>query len=88
MTKNHRDFAINQRGAELQPDGSYLNEYGLITWYNDAGSVHKEDAPAIIDMRNDRIRWFLNGTSYSFNEFLTLTPISDETKMLLRLQYE
>jgi hypothetical protein len=95
MSDSHRDFAINQRGAELQTDGSYLNEYGVITWYNDAGSVHKEDgpaimggpAPAIMRGQHNGTRWFLNGTSYSFNEFITLTPITDEAKMMLRLQY-
>jgi hypothetical protein len=85
MGDSHRDFAINQGDAELQPDGSYINKYGVITWYNDAGSVHKEDGPAII--MDERIRWFFNGTSYSFNEWLKLTPISDEIKMLLKLQY-
>jgi hypothetical protein len=84
-SSSHRDVAINHGDAELQPDGSYLNKYGVITWYNDAGSVHKEDGPAII--MDERIRWFLNGTSYSFNEFITSTPITDEAKMMLRLQY-
>jgi len=47
---------------------------------------HQEDGPAII-YPDGSICWYLNGLSYSFEEWLKLTPISDEEKIFLRLKY-
>jgi hypothetical protein len=71
-----------------QPNGSYLNTQGTSTWYNELGQHHRIDGPSIIYTRNGPKRWYLNGKLYDFNEWLTLTPIPDEQKLLLRLQYE
>ena len=70
----------------IQPNGSYLNKYGTIRWYDKNNHLHREDGPAII-YKNNHILWFLNGTQYDFKEWLTLTPITDKQKLLLRLQY-
>ena len=57
-------------------------------WYYDTkGFPHRTDGPALTYL-NGWIFWYLHGNLYDFNEWLKLTPISDEQKMLLRLQYE
>jgi hypothetical protein len=81
-----RDIAINEYGAELQPDGSYRSVDGYIMLYNEQGQVHSEDGPAII-YPNGNVSWCYDGLSYSFNTWLTLSDATDEAKMLLRLQY-
>jgi hypothetical protein len=81
-----RDFDIEQFDAKEQSDGSYLDHSGTIIWYNKAGDWHREDGPAVSYTSGD-VGWFLNDISHTFADWLTLTPISDEQKMLLRLQY-
>ena len=67
-----RNYDINYLAAVEQADGSYLNEYGDITWYdNEEGRRHREDGPAIIHvygLSNEsawdtraQATWFLNG---------------------------
>ena len=48
MGSSSRDYDIFFDGAVEQSDGSYLNKYGTITWYNEEGEIHREDGPAII----------------------------------------
>ena len=82
-----RNYDIDYLAAVEQADGSYLNEYGDITWYdNEEGRRHREDGPAVI-RTNGKLFWYLNGVYLPFKRWLLLTPISDEQKMLLRLQY-
>ena len=76
------DFA-----AKEQSDGSYLNVYGETTWYNELGQLHREDGPSI-KYDDGNVEWCLNNTIYSFNEWLKLSTISDEEKMILRLRYD
>ena len=82
---------INQayHKAVIQPNGSYINKYGTINWFNNQGQYHRLDGPAIIydDWNGGEICWYINNTQYDFKEWLTLTPITDEQKLLLRLQY-
>ena len=75
--------------AVEQSDGSYISSTtGYIYWYNEEGDIHREDGPAIYGGGSGDIYWYINGTKiYTFNEWIKLTPISDEQKMLLRLQY-
>jgi hypothetical protein len=82
-----RNFQMVIFDAVEQPDGSYLNNADTISWYNAVGQVHREDGPAIIT-NDGAIMWYLHGTRYSFDEWFEVTKASDETKMLLRLQYE
>jgi hypothetical protein len=85
---SHRYDAINSdREAVEQSDGSYLNVYGITTWYDEAGQLHKDDGPAII-LPDGSVNWYLHGLQYdSFNAWLIKLNKSDETKMMLRLQY-
>jgi hypothetical protein len=84
---SHRYDAINSdREAVEQSDGSYLNVYGITTWYDEAGQLHKDDGPAII-LPDGSVNWYLHGESYSFDEWLIKLNKSDEAKMMLRLQY-
>jgi hypothetical protein len=81
-----RDYDIEYNGSVKQPDGSYMDGDGLVGWYNEEGQYHREDGPAFIF--SDGVSfWYLNGTPHSFKEYLRLTPISDENKMILKLQY-
>tara|TARA_R110000851_G_scaffold252869_1_gene405325 strand:- start:33 stop:299 length:267 start_codon:yes stop_codon:yes gene_type:complete len=84
--KSSKESDINDLLAVQQSDGSYIDKNNEITWYNEDGEHHKEDGPAII-LPDDKLEWWLNDRSHAFNEWLELTPISDEQKMLLRLQY-
>tara|TARA_B110000259_G_scaffold50480_1_gene59377 strand:- start:325 stop:588 length:264 start_codon:yes stop_codon:yes gene_type:complete len=82
-----RDYAIEEYDAVEQPDGSYVDDFGDITWYNKAGDFHREDGPSII-YTNGNAYWYIHGISYdSFAEWLIELNKPDESKMLLRLQY-
>jgi hypothetical protein len=84
---NNRWWNIHHYGAKRQPNGSYIIASGTIHWYNDKGEYHRDNGPAITRPLG-RSSWYLNGKRYPFNEWLTRTPISDEQKLLLRLQYD
>jgi hypothetical protein len=77
---------IHRYDPKVQLDGSYIFSDGAQRWYDNDGHLHREDGPAII-YKNNHILWVLNGTQYDFKEWLTLTPITDKQKLLLRLQY-
>ena len=85
--RTNRSVAINCWGAVEQPDGSYLNNRGWRLWFNEVGQLHKVDGPAIIYTDGCGVDWLLNNINYGFDEWIKLTPISDEDKMLLRLRY-
>jgi hypothetical protein len=87
MSRDYRAYDIETFGAVEQPDGSWLHSDGDITWYNAAGEFHREDGPAIV-FCNGGVHWMLNGHDDSFNDWCNKVNISDETKMMLRLQYE
>tara|TARA_B110000259_G_C13736950_1_gene290881 strand:+ start:262 stop:537 length:276 start_codon:yes stop_codon:yes gene_type:complete len=76
-------------GSIEQSDGSYIDEDGEHLWFDAAGEYHREDGPAIIyDDGSGDIYWYINGTKYDlFDEWLKLSPIADEQKMMLRLRY-
>jgi hypothetical protein len=84
MSVSRKVWAIHY-GAKQQPDGSWLHDDGDVYWFNDEGDVHRADGPAII--RNGHMYWSLNDREYSLEDWLKRTPISDEDKMMLRLQY-
>jgi hypothetical protein len=85
---NNRDWSIKYSDAKQQPDGSWSMSDGTTRWYNDMGALHRDNGPAIIDRNTARIYWWHNGSTYSFNHWCTKVNISDEQKLLLRLQYE
>ena len=88
------EFAYHEDSynIKLQDDGSYLHDDGEVYWYNEAGQVHREDGPAIInesDIFGERTHsWCINGEDVRFKEFLEVSSASDEVKMMLRLQYD
>jgi len=81
----NREYEI-AHGAVEQPDGSYLNKYGIIIWHNKEGDRHREDGPAFI-FTNGNVYWCYNDTPYSFDEWCIQLNKSDGEKMMLRLQY-
>jgi hypothetical protein len=83
----HRNFNIDKLDAEEQSDGSYLNKYGDVCWYNEAGQRHREDGPAVI-YNDGEVEWLLNGEYHTFESWCAALNKSDEVKMLLRLSYE
>jgi len=94
IAPTNRDHDILEFDAVLQPNGSYIDGDGTITWYNDKGDSHREDGPAIIysapyliALLNGSAFWSWHGNEYTFKDWLKLTTITDEQKLLLRLQY-
>jgi hypothetical protein len=95
MTSAMNDRAINisKYDAVLLPDGSYLNMNGSIHWFDEAGRFHNEQGPSIIHLSNLSsmhllpVQWHLHGVRLSLKLWLLRSTISDEEKMLLRLQY-
>jgi hypothetical protein len=83
---SNRDQDIKLFGARLLPDYSYIDEDNIITWYNSRGQYHRVDGPAVI-YPDGRSSWFYHGNPCSFNEYCVKSNITDEEKMLLRLQY-
>tara|TARA_B110000208_G_scaffold61575_1_gene79964 strand:- start:278 stop:541 length:264 start_codon:yes stop_codon:yes gene_type:complete len=84
---SNRNFDIRLYGAVEQGDGSYIDRYGTITWYTEAGEYHNEDGPAI-KYDGGSVSWCLNGLTYpSFDGWLIKLNKTDEQKLLLRLQY-
>jgi hypothetical protein len=86
MHRNTRDFDIDKLDALEQSDGSYVNGNGTITWYNELGQYHRADGPALV-FADGRSHWWLNGLTFTFDDWLIKLNKSDEVKMLLRLQY-
>jgi hypothetical protein len=87
MSSNSRDYAIKKHAAVLQSNGSYLTSNDINIWFDTYGQPHRTDGPAVI-YADGSIRWYINDTRYDFNKWLKLSPITDEQKLLLRLQYE
>jgi hypothetical protein len=83
---SRRDVEIKHRGAVLQSDGSYLNKWGTISWFNEAGVYHRLDGPACIYTDGD-VTWLLNDIKYPFDQWCIKLNKTDEAKMLLRLSY-
>jgi hypothetical protein len=84
---NERDYAIKNYEAVLQADGSYIDRYGDITWFNEAGKYHREDGPSII-YPDGSLYWYINGHNYySFMSWFNDLHATDEAKLLLKLQY-
>jgi len=80
---------INDYDAVEQSDGSWLHDDGDVYWYNRIGEIHREDGPAILRpyIGYTCVDWFLNDAEYTLDEWIKLASISDEVKMMLRLQY-
>jgi hypothetical protein len=84
-----RERHIIKYNAVASPDGSNLHNDGDVYWYNELGEIHREDGPAILRpyMEYTCVDWFFNDEEYSLEDWLKLTTIPDEDKMMLRLRY-
>jgi hypothetical protein len=75
------------------PNGGVINHCTLYDSYLDAdGGLHREDGPAVVFRSTSPMgptsMWGWRGHNYdTFEEWLIKATISDERKMLLRLQY-
>jgi hypothetical protein len=87
MDSNSRDYDIKYHEAVKQPDGSWLHDDGDVYWYNEAGQIHRDDGPASISITGRVRLWVIHGNAYDFDDWLKVTPITDEQRLLLRLQY-
>jgi hypothetical protein len=85
--ESSRDFAINQLHAIKHDNGSYIDYHDTQRWYNDIGELHRDDGPAVV-YPDGGAYWYLYGGIHSLNTWLKLTSITDEQKLLLRLQYD
>ena len=82
-----RDDDILEYAAVEQSDGSYLDSYSAISWYNEEGAYHRLNGPAIT-YRLGYMQWYLDGKQYDkFDEWLKESSIAEEEKMMLRLRY-
>jgi hypothetical protein len=81
-----RNWFCSNHDAVEQSDGSYINPTGYIIWYEPNGEEHRVDGPAVT-YPDGNTYWYLHGTRYPFDEWLKQTPITDEQKLLVRLQY-
>jgi hypothetical protein len=57
---------------------------GTMCWYKH-GNFHRETDAAYIDTDGYKEYW-LNGKQYTFHEWIKLTPISEEDKLVLLLE--
>jgi hypothetical protein len=84
----NRDWSIKYSDAKQQPNGSWSLTDGTTRWFNEDGHLHRLDGPAVIFHNGGARWWWVNGENYSFNHWCTKADISDEQKLLLRLQYD
>ena len=62
-----------------------IDEYGNKYWHlND--QLHRIDGPAIEYINGD-MEWWLDDNEYTFEEWIKLTPLSEQEKVKLRLHY-
>jgi hypothetical protein len=84
---NPKAYYIRAYKAVQLPNDSWQLNDGELHWYNVHGEFHNTIGPALI-YTNGAVAWYLNNDRYAhFADWLNDSPISDEHKMLLRLQY-
>jgi hypothetical protein len=54
-------------------------------WYKD-GKLHRTNGPAAIYASGTK-KWYLDDTFYSFTQWLELTPLDNNAKLLLQIQW-
>jgi hypothetical protein len=61
-------YDIKVYDAVKQDDGSYLDMFETVLWYNEQGMIHNESGPALIT--HDGIcEWWIDGIQYSFDDW-------------------
>jgi len=81
-----RALSVKWSGATIQSDGSYITIGGQVSWYNDYGKLHCLDGPAFFKVGGG-CEWHIDGAMYTFEDWCAMANISDERKMMLRLQF-
>ena len=61
-----------------------IHANGTQMWYLDS-KLHRTDGPAYIS--TDGHLWWLNDFQYNFDEWLDISDISGEEKVMMKLQY-
>jgi hypothetical protein len=75
-----------QHGKVHRDDGpAYENTDGHKWWFQH-GNCHRDDGPAIrwADGTNE---WWLNHTELTFDKWLNKVDMSDEDKVMMKLEY-
>jgi hypothetical protein len=75
-----RDYNIENYGAIWQTNGSFINDYGHVFWYNNEGELHNETGPAVI-LHDGMESWYINGLRYSFVNWCLETGQSGESHL-------
>jgi len=75
------------------PNGGVINHCTLYDSYLDAdGDLHREDGPAVVFRSTSPMgptsMWGWRGSFVAFDDWCRSVGINEETKMMLRLQYE
>jgi hypothetical protein len=75
-----------QHGKTHRDDGPAVEwSDGDKAWYQH-GKVHRTDGPAV-EYANGENYWYLNDKRLSFDEWLHTVNMSDEDKVMMKLQY-
>jgi hypothetical protein len=75
-----------QYGKLHRDDGpAYENSNSNNAWYQH-GKVHRDDGPAV-EWPNGATLWYLNDQRLSFDKWLDKVDMSDEDKVMMKLQY-
>lgn len=59
---------------------------GVKYWFKN-GFQHRDNGPAVEGCVHNKYYWMLYGITYSFEEWLELTQLTIEEKVLLKLRY-
>lgn len=62
-----------------------IDKAGNKFWYSN-DQLHRTDGPAV-ECSNGTKYWFLYNIGYTFEEWLEITPLSDQEKVKLRIKY-
>ena len=66
-------------------DNPVVDQHGDKKWYQH-GQLHREDGPAIEFVHGLKF-WWLHGTFMTFDDWLNQLNMSDEDKVMMKLQY-
>jgi hypothetical protein len=74
----HGEFHRDDGPAVIRTDGE--------KWWCQHGKYHRDDGPAI-EYSDGRKQWWLNDKYLTFDKWLDKVDISDEKKVMMKLQY-
>jgi hypothetical protein len=87
ITNQFGTVHLDDRGRYHREDGGpAVDTADSLEWYRH-GDLHRLRGPAVMAKRTDHIEWWLEGESYSFDEFCMAAGIRGEDRLALALQY-